>query len=232
MPGKTPRSSAHAAASRWVTTSKPPGGNAIGDATTQLTDIGLRSDLTLNDYSFGQTMISASPETPGAYHRGVLPGKLVKPDPSKYAKEKAYWRKVVEERDEQELKENENKNNKKQKRVKSSDIEANSWNGAMYKAHLKAVEESEEKSAKAIVDFVNAITGVKKLTKGKYQEAYNLAKTQLDFKKGGLLNKSKNGEETAYEKFKDLPDVLKAAKAHKAYIKEKASQEKQEQQVK
>lgn len=186
----------------------------------------------------------------GASYRGIKSYGYKKPDPNKYAKHKAFMRKAVEDRDKNEIGKKGSKT-KAPTRPRSSDIIGKNWAGAMYKAYLQRIEESEAERkgvsktpisnresegesksinsdktvAKAIIDFVNAITGAKKLTKGKYQEAYNIAKTQLDFKKGGLLNKSKNGEETPYEIFKDFPDVLKAAKAHKAYLKAKDKEE-------
>jgi hypothetical protein len=83
-------------------------------------------------------------------------------------------------------------------------------------------EKEEQERAKAIVSFVNAVTGIKKLDKEAYSKAYNKAKKYLDFKKGGLVNEAAEGKKTPYERFKDFPGVLDAAKAHRSYVKDKA----------
>jgi effector-binding domain-containing protein len=83
-------------------------------------------------------------------------------------------------------------------------------------------EKEEAGRAKAIVAFINAVTNVKKLPQEEYSKAYNKAKKYLDFKKGGLVNEAAEGKKTPYERFKAFPGVLEAAKAHKAYVKNKA----------
>jgi len=82
--------------------------------------------------------------------------------------------------------------------------------------------EEEAARAMAIVAFINAVTGVKKLEQTEYSKAYNKAKKYLDFEKGGLVNEAAEGKKTSYERFKDFPGVLEAAKAHRAYVKDKA----------
>jgi hypothetical protein len=82
--------------------------------------------------------------------------------------------------------------------------------------------EEEAARAVAIVAFINAVTNVKKLPQEEYSKAYNKAKKYLDFEKGGLVNEAAEGKKTPYERFKDFPGVLEAAKAHKAYVKEKS----------
>lgn len=86
----------------------------------------------------------------------------------------------------------------------------------------KAASPEEEKSrAKAIVSFVNAITGVKKLEAAEYSNAYNRSKKYLDFKKGGLLSTAPEGKKSPWDRFKDYPGVKEAAKAHRTHVKTK-----------
>jgi hypothetical protein len=82
--------------------------------------------------------------------------------------------------------------------------------------------QEEAARAVAIVAFINAVTNVKKLPQEEYSKAYNKAKKYLDFEKGGLVNEAAEGKKTPYERFKDFPGVLEAAKAHRAYVKNKA----------
>jgi hypothetical protein len=87
----------------------------------------------------------------------------------------------------------------------------------------KAASPDEEKArAKAIVSFINAVTGVKKLDAAAYSNAYNRSKKYLDFKKGGLLDTAPEGKKSPWERFKDFPGVKDAAKAHRNYVKNKA----------
>lgn len=82
--------------------------------------------------------------------------------------------------------------------------------------------EEEVARAVAIVAFINAVTNVKKLPQDEYSKAYNKAKKYLDFEKGGLVNEPAEGKKTPYERFKDFPGVLEAAKAHRVYVKDKS----------
>jgi hypothetical protein len=90
------------------------------------------------------------------------------------------------------------------------------------KASKEATPEQEAARGKAIVDFVNAVTGVKKLSKEEYNAAYNRAKKYLDFEKGGILNTAPEGKKTPWERFKGFEGVEEAGKAHRAYVKAKA----------
>jgi hypothetical protein len=87
----------------------------------------------------------------------------------------------------------------------------------------KVASPQEEKArAKAIVGFINAVTGVKKLDAAEYSNAYNRSKKYLDFKKGGLLATAPEGKKSPWERFKDFPGVKDAAKAHREYVKNKS----------
>lgn len=89
------------------------------------------------------------------------------------------------------------------------------------KAPKLASPEEEKARAEAIVSFINAVTGVKKLEAAQYSNAYNRSKKYLDFKKGGLLDKAPEGKTSPWDRFKDFPGVKEAAKAHRAYVKNK-----------
>jgi hypothetical protein len=89
------------------------------------------------------------------------------------------------------------------------------------KAPKKASADEEKARAKAIVSFINAITGVKKLDPAEYSNSYNRSKKYLDFKKGGLLSTAPEGKTSPWDRFKDFPGVKDAAKAHRNYVKTK-----------
>lgn len=84
-----------------------------------------------------------------------------------------------------------------------------------------ATPEEEQARAEAIVGFINAVTGVKKLDAAQYSNAYNRSKKYLDFKKGGLLDTAPEGKTSAWDRFKDFQGVKEAAKAHRTYVKNK-----------
>jgi hypothetical protein len=89
------------------------------------------------------------------------------------------------------------------------------------KGAKSASPEEEGARAKAIVGFINAVTGVKKLDAAEYSNAYNRSKKYLDFKKGGLLDTAPEGKKSPWDRFKDFPGVKDAAKAHRTYVKNK-----------
>lgn len=85
-----------------------------------------------------------------------------------------------------------------------------------------ASPDEEKARAKAIVAFINAVTGVKKLDAAEYSNAYNRSKKYLDFKKGGLLDTAPEGKKSPWDRFKDFPGVKEAAKSHRTYVKNKS----------
>lgn len=94
--------------------------------------------------------------------------------------------------------------------------------------------EEEEASAKAIVAYMNAVTGKARITKeedGKqvddpegFRTVANKSRKYIDHKKGGLLNEAPEGKKTPYERFKDFPGVVEACKAHRVHVKNKAKE--------
>jgi len=92
--------------------------------------------------------------------------------------------------------------------------------------------EQEAKSATAIVDYCNAVAGVKRITKvvdGKevndpagFRAASIAVQKYIDHKNGGLLNTAPEGKKSPWERFSSFPGVKEACKAHKKALKDKA----------
>lgn len=110
----------------------------------------------------------------------------------------------------------------KQRETKTQDKPKTKTKVSTEKKVPKVAGPEEEKArAKAIVAFINAVTGVKKLDAAEYSNAYNRSKKYLDFKNGGLLSTAPEGKKSPWDRFKDHSGVKDAAKAHRTYVKNK-----------
>ena len=91
--------------------------------------------------------------------------------------------------------------------------------------------EEEKETAAAIVAYMMAVTGQKRIEKdGKndpegFRHVANKSRKYVDHKKGGLLNTAPEGKKTPWERFKGFPGVTEACKAHQAHVKAKAKDE-------
>lgn len=94
--------------------------------------------------------------------------------------------------------------------------------------------EEEKETAVAIVAYMQAVTGQKRVTKtvdGKevddpegFRHVANKSRKYIDHKKGGLLNTAPEGKTSPWERFKGFPGVKEAAKAHQGHIKAKSQE--------